>query len=1177
MTHSRWSSLRLLCDLCGLRGETSGFVVLLLMIAGLLPGTAAAGGDDPRAAEFFENEIRPLLAEKCQQCHGAGKVRGGLRLTERDLVLKGGGRGPAAVPGKPAESLMLEAVEQGGDLKMPPKMKLSEAEIARLKRWIDLGLPWPGAPARSAPGAEGAISKRDEPRRWWSLQPVRATTVPEVKDVAWPRTEVDRFILAGLEARRMTPAPPAGKRTLLRRATFDLTGLPPKPDEVDSFLADPSPDAFARVVDRLLASPAYGERWGRHWLDVVRYADARDLIQLPPPSDFREAWRYRDWVVEAFNRDLSYAEFLRYQIAGDLLPPREPGGINKDGLIATGLLAIADFVPGDVDKDLMIADYVNDQVDVVSRAFLGLTIACARCHDHKFDPISTEDYYALAGIFFSTSLIPGPVPGNTPLVRVPLLSRDELARVQAQDAAGKRRRAELEQQLPDAVDRESIASLKPEVTGETARYLVAASEYRKHPARPATRPLGELARERKLREDLLAAWVHYLDAVEKQPAGRHSTVCDAASGKLAGSALAQAAEKLQQALAAQAASLEAESARSPEKQRLARACVLRFRADDPYLLTDSDSRVLLWPNRSGLPADARPSRRGIGPKKTNAAINGHTKTLLQFDGQSLLEAPRRVPPAGSLFVVFQSANTARPGQRLLGWEDSDVGKHGLSLMPEPGGPLRAILRNNGQAGDLVDARRVSGFEIVCVTWGPDGTTLHRNGVAAGSHKGIDALSADPAIEALQLGGPGSGGSPRFRGDLAEIRVYHRQLDNAERNLVETELHQAWFEPTGPNGPTRDPRAELLDELMSARGPFWLPAVERRKLLPLETQSRLARLDHELDALKRKPPLEIPQAVSVQDGGPKGTRHEGFKDAHVFLRGNHKRLGKTVPRGWPRILTAGHPARINAGSGRLQLADWLTRPDNPLTARVMVNRIWQHHFGAALVRTANDFGRRGDRPSNPELLDQLAVRFVQSGWSVKAMHRLIMLSSAYQQSSRGGEGLARDLENRLFGRMNRRRLEAEAIRDSLLAVAGRLDGRRGGPAFVDLAVPRRTVYFMSVRTGPNTSDFGRLFDRADPGSIVAERGQSIVAPQALFFLNDPFVSDLAGALAARLVRERPADNIARIKRLYSLTLGRPPSPAEIDLGRQLLAPDREIDPWERYCQMILSSNEFIYID
>jgi hypothetical protein len=338
---------------------------------------------------------------------------------------------------------------------------------------------------------------------------------------------------------------------------------------------------------------------------------------------------------------------------------------------------------------------------------------------------------------------------------------------------------------------------------------------------------------------------------------------------------------------------------------------------------------------------------------------------------------------------------------------------------------------------------------------------------------------------------------------------------------------------------------------------------------------------ELDALKNKRPMEIPQAVAAQDGGPKGTRHEGFKDAQVFIRGDPKNLGKTVPRGFPKILTGEREERITEGSGRLQLADWLTRPENPLTARVMVNRIWQHHFGEGLVRTPNDFGARGERPTHPELLDDLAMRFIGSGWSVKAMHRLIMLSAVYQQSSSGSVAdLARDPDNRLFGRMNRLRLEAEAIRDSLLSVSGRLDPACGGPPFTDLAFPRRTLYLTSARTGANTSDFGRLFDRADPSLIVAQRGQSVVAPQALFFLNDPFVSGTAKALAARIVREAPANTEARIRSLYALTLGRPPTRAEMELGVQLLAPGVGSigpDPWERYCLLILCTNEFLYVD
>ncbi len=819
--------------------------VALLAIVGIGTGTAVAGAD-----EFFETSIRPILAEKCQKCHGDDKARGGLSLAGRESLLRGGDSGPAAVPGKPGESLLIAAVERRGELKMPPKEALSRGEIDRLARWIELGVPWPKAPAAATTGAAD---------RWWSFRPVRSPSPPAVSDPTWPRTEVDRFILAALEARELKPSATADRRTLIRRATFDLTGLPPTPEEVEAFLADRSPDAFARVVDRLLASPSYGERWARHWLDVVRYADARDLIQLPAGSDFREAWRYRDWVVGAFNRDMSYAEFVRYQVAGDLLPPTRPGGINPDAIVATGFLAIADFVPGDVDKDQMIADYVDDQVDVVGKAFLGLTLACARCHDHKFDPISAQDYYALAGIFFSTSLVPGPVPGNTPLVRVPLLSADEIARLRAQDAADRRRRAALEQQLPDADDRAYIAQLERPITGGTARYLVAACEYR-FPVVGATKvSLEELARQRGLHPAWLAGWVEFLGRVGEQPSlGRHPTLRDAAAGKLTGPALARAAGELEQALAALASRRDAEAARAAEAGDLAGACVLRFRADDPYLVADPESRVTLWPNRSGLPADARPPAGAAGPVRAAVAIDGRAKVVLRFDGRSLLEAPRPVPASGSLFAVFRTADDAGPGRRLLGWEDSDVGKHGLGLIAEPGGRLQAILRNDGQAGDLVDGRPAAGFEVVGLTWGPDGTALRRNGTLVQSQKGIDAVSADPGIAALRLGGPGSGNSPRFRGDLAELRVYNRQLDDPGCKRVDGELRRAWLEPADASPPARDPLAELLDELRSARGPFWTLAEERRKRLPPEHRARQDALAHELEVLKKKPAPRSPR-------------------------------------------------------------------------------------------------------------------------------------------------------------------------------------------------------------------------------------------------------------------------------------------------------------------------------
>jgi hypothetical protein len=691
-----------------------------------------------------------------------------------------------------------------------------------------------------------------------------------------------------------------------------------------------------------------------------------------------------------------------------------------------------------------------------------------------------------------------------------------------------------------------------------------------------------VAKRHGLHQGVLAEWVAFLDRIEKnQTADYPLALREVAAGKLSGSGLEKAAVEFQESFAAQAKLEEAEAVRSPGKQTLARAVLLHFQADDTRLVTDATGRITLWPNRSGFSGDATPPVPKNAPIKTTAMIDGNKKTVVRFDGQSILEAQRQVPPVGTLFIVFQTAATARSGERIVGWEDADIGKHGLGLMTDTSGRLHAILRKDGQSGDLVDSRKPTEFETVSITWGPGGTMMRRNGVETAAQKSINGLSSDPKIAALKIGGPGSGGSPRFHGDIAEIRVYSRQLQEAERKQVETELRDNWFGPNDSKKTPRDSLAELYTELLSARGPFWLPVADRSKRLAPEVQKELEKMRVELDDLRKKRPKEVPEAVVAQDGGPKGTRHEGFKDAQVFIRGDHKRLGKTIPRGFPKILMGEREEKITEGSGRLQLANWLTQRDNPLTARVMVNRIWQHHFGEGLVRTPNDFGERGERPTHPELLDYLAARFVESGWSLKAMHRLIMLSAVYQQSSSVSNAtLARDPDNRLFGRMNRTRLEAEAIRDGLLSVSGRLDNTLGGPPFTELSVPRRTLYLMSARTGANTSDFGRLFDRADPSLIVAQRGQSIVAPQALFFLNDPFVSGTAKALAARILREAPANTEGRIRYLYALALGRPPTKAEIDLGTQRLRPAAVPggpDPLERYCLLVLCTNEFVYID
>ena len=1151
-----------------LNSTTSSTICALLIVlfVGFARSSVAVGDSVKDDSKFFEEKVRPLLAEKCWSCHGEKSAqKGGLRLTSRSAILEGGDSGPAVVTGKPEESALIRAVSYRDEPKMPPKERLKDSEIEILKRWVAGGLAWPNS-VENMTSRDERKSLNDWDRDHWAFQPIKPGQPPEVRESSWIKSPIDRFILHGLESKNLPHSLPANKPAWIRRATFDLIGLPPTPAEVEAFLADHSAEAYARVVDRLLASPAYGQRWGRHWLDVVRYADARDLIQLPPESDFREAWRYRDWVVDAFNNDLPFNEFVRDQVAGDLVPSKEPGGFNAKGLVATGMLAIADFVPGDVDKDQMIADYVNDEIDVVGRGFLGLSLACARCHDHKFDPISTEDYYALAGIFFSTRLIPSPVLGNTPIVRAPLLPAADVEKIKQQNEERSQRIATLEHDIHNSSDREFVAHARATLFQQTSRYLIAAANL--HPsAKPSKESVSLAAKENALDETLLTSWVDYLARVSASSnRSPHSGLLDAASGKITGPALETVSRHLQARI----------DVLAENKSSDVTDAIIQFRADNPQTVTGEKGSVTLWPNHAVMGPDAVPVAKENAPTQAEVEIKGHKKTVLRFDGKSLFEVAAQPPTTGSLFAVFRSTDNTAGGQRLVGWEDSDSGKHGLGIMPTPDGGLHVILRNDGKAGDLVDTKPCRDFQIVSVTWGPGGTLLSRNG-ATQNQNAIDSISPLPSSAGLRIGGPGTGSGARFRGELAELRIYDRPLIESERRTVEKELEERWFGETSGTTPITS-EATILDELLSRRGPFWVSKEQRAELLPAETKAKLLSRKSELEQLQKTPPREIPHAVVVQDGGPTGTRFEGFKDSPIFIRGDYKKTGKIVPRGFPKILDRENRQPIKEGSGRRQLAEWLTRPDNPLTPRVMVNRIWRHHFGEGLVRTPNDFGRRGDRPTHPELLDDLAARFMESGWSIKGMHRLVMLSSTYQQRAEGSpELLSSDPDNRLLGRINRRRLDAEAIRDSLLAVAGRLDRSPAETAFVDIKVPKRTLYLSSTRTGAGTSDFGRLFDHADPGSIVAQRDESIVAPQSLFFLNDPFVREQAEALATRVAREESGDDRSRIRRVSAIVFGRDPSIDEINIGLHFLALTNNNEAWIRYSLIQLASNEFIYVE
>ncbi len=723
-------------------------------------GFSANAAEPPSTAipaEFFEKSVRPILANHCFECHGPKKQKAGLRLDSREAMLAGGDTGPAIVPGHAEQSLLIKAIGYKDEPQMPPKGPLGPEQVATLTAWIKQGAPWPQAGATIRPKDSG-FKITPEDRAFWAFQPVKDPPVPEVKQGAWAQTPIDAFILAKLEEQGLTPSPAAEPRTLLRRMYFDMIGLPPSVQEVEEFVAAWHGASAKRqailegVIDRLLASPHYGERWARHWLDVARYGE--DQAHTFQARKYPQGFRYRDWLIKAFNDDMPYDRFIKEQLAADLLPPAT-GTSRLNELPALGFFALGPVYYGDPKK----LDQIDDRIDTLSRGLLGLTVACARCHDHKYDPISTKDYYSLAGVIASTEYV----------------------------------------------------------------------------------------------------------------------------------------------------------------------------------------EVSLEPGKEGQP---------IVPIKM---------------------------------------------------KDGDKNKKA----PAPG----------------------------------------------------------PFIHAVKEGRPGN--------------------------------------------------------------------------------------------------------------------------MKVHIRGNPNMLGDEAPRRMMAILAHDADVPFTHGSGRLDLADAIANKDNPLTARVMVNRIWQHHFGKGLVRTPSNFGALGERPTHPELLDYLASRFMESGWSVKALHRMILSSAVYQQDSRPrlSEAAAKpqaestvDPDNRLLWHMNRRRLEVEAWRDAMLAVAGKLDRAIGGPSS-ELANPdnrRRTLYGSVSRHELNP--LLRLFDFPDPNITADERTVTTVPLQQLFVLNSDFLIGNAKTLAARMTA-MATDDAGRIGNAFLLLYGRPATPQELQMGLAFLAGSAEgsLSRWEQYSQVLLSTNEFLYVD
>ncbi len=913
----------------------------ILIAATFFAWQGSAAFAQETGADFFEKRIRPVLVERCYSCHSkqANKQRGGLLLDSRDGLRQGGDNGPAIVPGKPGESLLIKAIRHADPkLKMPRDGKLSPAVIADFERWIANGAPDPREDKVVAKGMDFEAAKKH-----WAYQPIKQPAFPKVNAKASLQTPIDTFILARLEEKGLASSPVAEPRTLIRRLYVDLIGLPPMAEEVDDFAkawlaAGAKRQAvWEHLVDRLLASPHYGERWGRHWLDVARYADTKDGVLMFGDDRIRPyAYTYRDYVIRAFNDDTPFDRFILEQIAADLIEPTvEPWRLGAMGFLTLGR-----------QYDNNIPDVIDDRIDTVTRGFLGLTVSCSRCHDHKYDAIPTADYYSLYGVFANS---------ESPL-EPPLADRPENCKT-----------------------------------------------------------LGDY---------------------EKQ-AGPHR-------------------KKIQDML------------------------------DNQYaLLTET-------------------ARQRVGEYLLRVATTepDHSETAIYF--LSLAPTDLR-PPMVNQWRKYLD-HPSRTTDPVFGpWQE-------LMALPESNFVADAV--------KLLERRRATLNPLV-----------------------FDGLRN------------------------AKVKT-KSEVARAYGNLL-----KRTYELTKGKQPNAD-QQQILDVLTNKQSPCYFPKSQTWHNMSRVEKDAYGSLGTQFDKIALKMPSAPPRAMVLVDAAD-------TVEPKIFKRGNPSSPGAAVPRQFLRVVEGERRRPFGPGSGRLDLAKAIASPDNPLTARVIVNRVWMHHFGEPLVSSPSDFGVRSTPPSHPELLDWLAWRFIQDGWSLKKLHRQMVLSSTYLQASLDRPDASKiDPENRLYWRANRRRLDLEPMRDTMLAIAGRLDRTQfGRPVDIvnDAKNARRTVYGLIDRQ--SLPGLFRAFDFAAPDQSAERRPMTTVPQQALFGLNSPFMTEQAKALAARTDK---FSGEARVRELYRLAFARNAEAAEVQIGLRFVEspPGQErsqLTAWQQYAQVLLLTNEMMFVD
>ncbi len=1089
----------------------------LLAVVGILICVASFAADEA-ANEFFEKKVRPILIARCHECHSgtAKRLEGSLRLDGRAFALKGGDTAPAIVPGKPQESLLVDAINYGELYQMPPNSKLPAEEIEILTQWVKSGAVWPND---NSAAAEKKFDLEGRRKAHWAWQPIQDVQPPPVKNAAWPMQPLDRFILAKLEAQGFAPAASADKRTLLRRVYFDLIGLPPSPEDVNAFVADESPQALEKVVDKLLGSPQFGERWARHWLDLTRYAESRGHeFDYDAPN----AFQYRDFVIRALNADLPYDQFAIEHIAGDLLPqPRlnHEEGFNES-ILGTGYWFLGEWVHSPVDLRKDEADRFDNMVDVFSKTFLGLTVACARCHDHKFDAISQGDYYAMFGYLKSSGY---------------RLSRFD-TEVQHKQLA-----AEFK-----AVDERLLSGL-----------LKARAAWAKKPAEQIAERL--LAEDERLKDGPwkelweLANTPDKLKDIARQ---RQEQIAKANEGL----AKAQVIVDYRQLNAAWHVDGPA-FGNGPMLPGTVAAVI------------DGENMKLSIAELGGVHRDARWNGLSLAP---NSAIDSGSLGRMVRAGKTIasptftLEKPNiycLVEGTGQSYAAIASHSVihgplhgnivqdlgGKVGEAPLRWVQhslpSYVGhRFHMEISAKDDEPLNVLMIVQGDqppplpvpAKDTELAGRFS--KIIEPT----------------PEKWAQAIE-DLVVEALPL--------------LAENRLTKEDVSADSRAIAQFILTSDYFRPAGA-----EQEKAIHDQL----------AADYRKAT--QDISNRIRRDSRL-------------ALAMWD--------IGGEDERLMIRGNPspKTLGPAVPRNLLTAVNTTMKAPAAAApkdhSGRLELAVKMMQPENPFPARVLVNRVWHHLLGRGIVPSTDNFGVLGQSPTHPELLDFLAREFQRDGWSQKRLIKTILLSRTYQQASdpAAKEVEDRDPQNLTWRRANVRRLEGEAIRDTMLALSGRLDKQlygppvplflneflqgRGRPASGPLDGNGRRSIYISIRRN-FLSPMMLAFDTPSPFSTVGRRNVSNVPAQALILMNDPFVIEQAKKWAKSLLAQGESSPETRIAKLYEQAYGREPTDIEVAEAMEFLKiqaaalgmpPEKALSDertWSDLCHVLWNVKEFVFL-